>query len=121
MIGATNIVRDRERTDATRIDNVSPREELVLLALCNNELYGLQIQQAMEVASGGQHKMCVGSLYPTLHSLENKCLIQSRWGNEERDERGGARRRYYKLTGCGAATLAAIQAFRASLLVWRPS
>lgn len=117
----TTALRNRGPTDETQIDHVSPREELVLLALCNNELYGLQIPQAMEAASGGQHKMGIGSLYPTLHSLENKGLIESRWGDEERDERGGARRRYYKLTGRGTATLEAIQAFRANLLVWQPS
>ncbi|MDF2387643.1 helix-turn-helix transcriptional regulator [Nostoc ellipsosporum NOK] len=100
---------------------VSPREELVLLALYSKELYGLQIPQAMEEASGGQRQMGIGTLYPVLHSLEKKGLVESRWGDEGREERGGARRRYYKLTGSGVATLEAIQAFRSNLLTWQSS
>ncbi|WP_242039693.1 PadR family transcriptional regulator [Anabaena sphaerica] len=100
---------------------ISPREELVLLALYNKELYGLQIPQAMEEASGGQRQMGIGTLYPVLHSLEKKGLVESRWGDEGREERGGARRRYYKLTGSGVTTLQAVQSFRANLLTWQPS
>lgn len=100
--------------------DISPREEIVLLALCNKELYGLQIPQAMAEASGGQRQMGVGTLYPTLHSLEKKGLIESRWGDETREERGGARRRYYKLTGSGVTTLETIQSFRSNLLSWQP-
>jgi len=102
----------------TNVD-VSPREELILYALYNKELYGLQIPQAMEEASGGKRQMGVGTLYPVLHSLEKKGLIESRWGDEGREERGGARRRYYKLTGSGVATLEAIQSFRSNLLSWQ--
>lgn len=99
---------------------VSPREELVMLALYNKELYGLQIPQAVAEASGGKRKMGMGTLYPVLHSLEKKGLVESRWGDEGREERGGARRRYYKLTGSGVTTLEAIQSFRSNLLTWQP-
>ena|SRR6478672_12931423 len=104
----------------THVD-VSPREELVLCALYNKELYGLQIPQAVEEASGGRRNLGVGTLYPVLHSLEKKGLLESRWGDEIREERGGARRRYYKLTGSGVATLEAIQSFRSNLLSWQPT
>ncbi|MCT7953542.1 PadR family transcriptional regulator [Ancylothrix sp. C2] len=99
---------------------VSPREETVLYALYNKELYGLQIPQAVEQASQGKRQMGLGTLYPVLHSLEKKGLIESRWGDERREERGGARRRYYKLTGSGMDTLEAIQSFRANLFSWQP-
>ena len=99
---------------------VSPREELALLALFGKELYGLQIPQAMEDASGGQRQMGIGTLYPVLHSLEKKGLVESRWGDEGREERGGARRRYYKLTGMGVTTLETVQTFRDKLMVWQP-
>lgn len=110
----------KEKNKGTPLD-VSPREELVLLALHSKELYGLQIPQAMSDASGGARKFQIGSLYPTLHSLEKKGLIESRWGDEERDDRGGARRRYYKLTGAGVSALEAIQSFRANLIDWQPA
>jgi DNA-binding PadR family transcriptional regulator len=98
---------------------VSPREELVLLALHCKELYGLQIPQAIKEASDGRREMGIGTLYPVLHSLEKKGLLESRWGDEGREERGGARRRYYKLTGAGVATLNEIQSFRSNLLGWQ--
>jgi DNA-binding PadR family transcriptional regulator len=99
---------------------ISPREELVMLALYSKELYGLQIPQAITDASAGKRKMGMGTLYPVLHSLEKKGLVESRWGDEGREERGGARRRYYKLTGHGVAVLEEVQSFRSNLLVWQP-
>lgn len=97
----------------------SGREDLVLLALYRKELYGLQIPQAIEEASEGKRKMQVGTLYPVLHSLEKKGLVESRWGEEGRDERGGARRRYYKLTGLGVAKVDSLLAFQSNLLNWQ--
>lgn len=117
VLKITNQILNKGSTNA----QVSPREEIVLLALYNKELYGLQIPQAMEEASGGNTKMGIGTLYPVLHSLEKKGLVESRWGDEGREERGGARRRYYKLTGSGVATLEAVQSFRSNLLIWQPS
>jgi PadR family transcriptional regulator, regulatory protein PadR len=112
---ASNKTRNRGKPNV----EISPREELVLLALHGKELYGLQIPKAMEEASGGT-RMGIGTLYPVLHSLEKKGLIESRWGEEERDERGGARRRYYKLTGAGVSILEAVQSFRSNLINWQP-
>ncbi|ERN40171.1 putative transcriptional regulator [Rubidibacter lacunae KORDI 51-2] len=100
---------------------VAPREELVLLALYGNELYGLEIAQAMEEASTGRKQFKIGSLYPTLHGLEKRGLIESWWGDEERPELGGARRRYYRITGKGRATVDDFQHFRQELIRWRPS
>jgi DNA-binding PadR family transcriptional regulator len=99
---------------------VTPREELILLALHGKDLYGLQIPQAVSDASDGKRQMGIGTLYPVLHALEQKGLIVSRWGDEGREKRGGARRRYYKLTGSGVTTLEAIQSFRSNLMVWQP-
>ena len=111
-----NTIRNKGYTNV----EVSPREELVMLALYSKELYGLQIPQAVAEASDGRRKMGMGTLYPVLHSLEKKGLVESRWGNENREERGGARRRYYKLTGCGLDNLGAIQSYRSKLATWQP-
>ncbi|WOB66901.1 PadR family transcriptional regulator [Microcystis aeruginosa] len=100
--------------------SVTPNEELVLLSLQNKELYGLQIIESIADASGGHRKLRIGSLYPTLHSLEEKGLIKSRWGDERPDDRGGARRRYYHLTQLGERTMSGIQEFRHNLLHWKP-
>ena len=102
-------------------NEISPTEEILLTALFGQELYGVQIPQAIAEVSDGTRKMGVGTLYPTLHKLEKKGLIASRWGDETREERGGARRRYYQLTGEGVAALEEIQSFRAGLLAWKPT
>jgi DNA-binding PadR family transcriptional regulator len=99
---------------------VTPREELIILALYDKELYGLEISKAIEQASNEKLRMSVGTLYPLLHSLEDKGLIKPRWGDEGRGERKGARRCYYKLTASGVATFEAIQSFRANLVNWQP-
>ena len=95
---------------------VSRLEELLMSTLLNKELYGLQIGQAIEQASEGSHQIGIGSLYPTLHRLEKKRLIESRWGNERLEERSGARRRYYKLTELGVNALENAQRLRASVM-----
>ncbi|EHJ12680.1 transcriptional regulator, PadR family [Crocosphaera watsonii WH 0003] len=92
-----------------------------MLCLENRELYGLQITQAIEEASNGTKKIRIGSLYPTLHNLEKKGLVQSRWGDDKPEKRAGARRRYYTLTSLGKATVTAIHEFRNNLLNWQPT
>jgi PadR family transcriptional regulator PadR len=110
-------IKNKGHTDV----ETSGREDLVLLALYGKELYGLQIPQAIEEASEGTRKMQIGTLYPVLHSLEKKGLVESRWGDEGRDERGGARRRYYKLTGLGVTKVKSLQSFWSNLLDWQPT
>jgi PadR family transcriptional regulator, regulatory protein PadR len=105
------------RDDPTTIQ-FSHKEELLLLALYHKELYGLQIQQAISESSRGLRQFRIGSLYPMLHSLETKGYIQSRWGDEQHHERGGARRRYYQLTETGSAAVEFIQAFHQNLINW---
>ncbi len=64
-------------------------ENQILATLLGKELYGLEIALAINTD--------VGLLYPALHQLETKGLIQSRWGDEHPESRGGNRRRYYRL------------------------
>jgi PadR family transcriptional regulator, regulatory protein PadR len=111
----TNI---RGSRDAPNSIQFSHKEELLLLALYQKELYGLQIQQAISDSSGGLRQFRIGSLYPMLHSLETKGYVQSRWGEEQHHERGGARRRYYQLTETGSAAVEFIQAFHQNLINW---
>jgi PadR family transcriptional regulator PadR len=101
--------------------DLSALEELIMTALLNQELYGLQIVQAIEEASNGKRKLAVGSLYPTLHRLEKKGFISSRWGDDRPEERAGARRRYYQLTGLGIDAFESVQLLRQNLLSWQPA
>ena len=74
--------------------DLSALEEDIMTVLDFHELYGLQIIKAIEEASGGKRRLGVGSVYPTLHRLEKKGFVTSKWGDDRPEERGGARRKY---------------------------
>lgn len=84
-----------------------PKEILVLQALYNKELSGLQIIQSIADIKG--KSLDIGLFYPVFQKLEEKELIKSRWGTEQSSDRGGARKRYYRLTQLGEKALANIQ------------
>ncbi|MBD1865205.1 MULTISPECIES: PadR family transcriptional regulator [Trichocoleus] len=100
---------------------LSALEEDLLTVLFGKELYGLQVMNAMNAASQGRRQIGFGSLYPTLHRLNKKGLVQARWGDETDEEAGGARRKYYKLTGLGEQVLRETQEYRAHLAGWQPT
>jgi PadR family transcriptional regulator, regulatory protein PadR len=83
----------------TRLSNV---EMLILAALETRELYGLSIIETVKEATG--QSLSLGGLYTTLHRMEQKGLVTSRWG-ESTEIRQGARRRYYQITGLGQQAL----------------
>lgn len=101
--------------------NLTSTEELILTAILNQDLYGLQIVKAIEEVSNGKKKMQVGFLYPKLHSLEKKGYIESYWGDKRPEERQGARRKYYKLTGVGKRVLTEKQQLLDDLKGWQPT
>lgn len=109
-----------ETTKQDKAHSLSALEEDILAALLGRQLYGLQITKAIEQASGGKRKIAVGSLYPTLRRLEGKGFVQSYW--EGGDERSGARRRYYRISGKGATALIENQTVRKNLMdmEWQP-
>lgn len=105
---------------------LSALEEDILTVLLGRELYGLQISKAIEDASSGSRTIGVGSLYPTLRRLEQKGFVTSYWeknegGENGNQERGGARRRYYRITPRGSKTLLDNRTVRENLLQWQPS
>ncbi|MEM9486906.1 MAG: PadR family transcriptional regulator [Cyanobacteria bacterium P01_F01_bin.116] len=103
-----------------RLPKTTPRERLILFAIGDQAIYGLAIQKAIEECSNGTEKISIGSLYPTLHSLEKKELVISEFGDTPSDERCGARRRYYSLTETGKAVVQDILDFQNRLLSWEP-
>lgn len=117
MTTTENLTMPNEADDTIK---VNPTDELIILVLKNKELYGLQIVSAIAEASNGQQSLKIGSLYPVLHRLERRGLVESRWSDRTYEERGGARRRYYKLTQDGNAVCDRLQSFRENLLGWQP-
>jgi DNA-binding PadR family transcriptional regulator len=100
--------------------DLSALEEDIITVLDFHKLYGLQIIKAIEEASSGKRRIGVGSLYPTLHRLEKKGFIQSKWGDDHPEERGGARRKYYEITALGRKVLRETQQTRTNLAKWQP-
>lgn len=84
------------------LPRATSREQLVLFAIGNRRVYGLDIKKHIEQSTGGRQTMSVGALYPILQSLENKGLIESEWGDETTC---GARRRYHRCSELGKAVI----------------
>ena len=74
---------------------------LVLSLLAGEDMYGYQI--IMELARRSDHtfEMKEGTLYPVLHGLERDGLVEA----YQQEAPTGRRRKYYHLTGRGAAFL----------------
>jgi len=85
------------------VPDLTRTEHILLAALATSERYGRNIVDAVREATGVS--ISFGTLYTTLHRMERKRVVESRWG-ETTDEREGARRRYYKATGLGMRALA---------------
>lgn len=100
------------RNKADKPVRISAIDEDLLTVLLGRELYGLEILDQLNLDRPGELKF--GSLYPALNRLEKKGLVDWKWGDQI-EESGGARRKYYKVTGLGAKTLRTVQQYRASL------
>lgn len=87
-------------------------EILVLQALYNKELSGLQVIESIADING--KSLDIVLFYPVFQKLEEREFIKSRWGTERSSDRGGARKRYYRLTQSGEKTLVDIQGFDSS-------
>jgi DNA-binding PadR family transcriptional regulator len=63
------------------------------------DAYGATIQERIKERTG--HERSIGALYTALDRLEEKGFVSSWWG-EPTPERGGRRKRYYKIEASGA-------------------
>ena len=79
-------------------------EQMVLLAVVRlaDEAYGRSVLREVELA--GSRTVAAGAVYATLDRLEAKGLLRSALG-EGTAERGGRKRRFYRLTANGSAAL----------------
>lgn len=74
---------------------------LVLGLLQSGDKYGYEMIQALAVLSNGAFDLKEGTLYPILHSLEQRGSIEAYWQDSDK----GRRRRYYRLTRDGQREL----------------
>lgn len=91
----------------------SHREAEILGVLVNGETYGRAIRDEYERRT--RRRMPLGSLYVTLDRMEHAGLVRSRVGESAAD-RGGNRRKYYRLTANGCAALNDVRAWATSVL-----
>ncbi|NOT01907.1 MAG: helix-turn-helix transcriptional regulator [Phycisphaerales bacterium] len=87
-------------------DLLNQREAELLAITINGERYGRDIRNQYEQRT--DRKLPLGSLYVTLDRMEDKGYLTSRMG-ESAHNRGGYRRKYYKITGAGQRALNAYQ------------
>ena len=99
------------------MNTVGLKEARILSVLLSKEKYGLEIVDSLEKETGKGTSL--SGLYPTLHRLEKKGFIKGRWG-ESTAERGGNRRRYYRLTGSGEQALKEVRISLTPLWEWKP-
>ncbi|MEL6249814.1 MAG: PadR family transcriptional regulator [Cyanobacteria bacterium J06554_6] len=102
----------KKKDDKEKPVRLSAIDEDVLTALMGRELYGLEILDQLNLDRPIELKF--GSLYPALNRLEKKGLVKWRWGDAV-EESGGARRKYYEVTGLGQRSLRTWQSYRAGL------
>lgn len=78
------------------------RELLTVVQRMAGAAYGAAIAERILADTGREPSS--GAIYTTLERLERKGFVSSSWG-EPTAERGGRRKRHYKLEACGAAAL----------------
>ena len=74
---------------------------LVLKALAARPLHGYAVARIIRERSDNVFLIEEGALYPALHRLERKRLIESTWGLSENNRRA----KYYQLTARGRSQL----------------
>jgi DNA-binding PadR family transcriptional regulator len=79
-------------------------EQLLLLALLRGggETYGAEIRKSIEERTG--RTVSPGAIYTALDRLERRGLVASRLGDPT-PQRGGKRKRYYRLEAAGQRLL----------------
>ncbi len=79
-------------------------EQLVLIALIRigHDAYGVTI--ADDIAERSRRPVSLGAVYKTLERLETKGLVSSRIG-EPTAERGGRRKKHFKVLAAGQRAL----------------
>ena len=74
---------------------------LVLKALSLEPLHGVGISRRITQITKEAFKVSFGSLFPTLHRMEEKGWIEAEWRSSDNNRRA----KYYRLTSAGRAQL----------------
>jgi PadR family transcriptional regulator PadR len=86
-----------KRTDLLR----GTLDLLVLKALSLEPLHGVGISRRIMQITKGAFQVSFGSLFPSLHRMEERGWVGAEWRSSENNRRA----KYYKLTSSGRAQL----------------
>ena len=75
---------------------------LILKTLARGPRHGFAIAESIEERSDDVLRVEEGALYPALHRLELRGLLDAEWGTSEKNRRA----KYYRLTAAGRRQLA---------------
>ena len=92
--------------------NLGEFEELVLLIISilgEESAYGVAIREELEPQSG--RKISIGAVHAATNRLEDKGFLESRFGSVTL-ERGGKRKKLYRVSQLGAQSLKASKELR---------
>ena len=76
---------------------------LILKTLSWGPMHGLGVLRWIERVTGSRLQIEEGALYPALHRLERRGLLEAQWGFTERNREA----KFYRLTPAGRRQLAA--------------
>jgi transcriptional regulator len=88
---------DEKKTDLLR----GTLDLLVLKALSLEPLHGVGISRRITQITQGAFQVSFGSLFPSLHRMEERGWVEAEWRTSENNRRA----KYYKLTSSGRAQL----------------
>jgi PadR family transcriptional regulator PadR len=88
---------NEKRTDLLR----GTLDLLVLKALSLEPLHGVGISRRIEQITRGAYQVSFGSLFPSLHRMEERGWVEAEWRASENNRRA----KYYRLTQIGRAQL----------------
>ena len=74
---------------------------LVLKAVSLEALHGVGVSQRITQITKGAFQVSFGSLFPSLHRMEEKGWIEAEWRSSDNNRRA----KYYRLTAAGRAQL----------------
>ena len=76
---------------------------MILKVLALEEMHGLGVSRRIEQVTKGTFQVKPGSLFPSLHRMEEQGWVSSTWGESENNRRA----KYYRLTKAGRRQLEA--------------
>lgn len=76
---------------------------LVLKAISLEPLHGVAISRRITQITKGAFRVSFGSLFPSLHRMEEKGWVEAGWRTSENNRRA----KYYRLTSAGRSQLKA--------------